>query len=62
MGLLENFHQEGEGLNGSLREQQGLGKFCCFVDDYFLVKKMSMFIGIREGSTLPAAVALSRCS
>lgn len=39
MGLLENFHQEGEGLNGSLREQQGLGKFCCFIDDYFFSKE-----------------------
>lgn len=30
VGLLENFEQEGEDLNGSLREQQGLGKFCYF--------------------------------
>ena len=30
VGLLENFEQEGEALNGSLREQQGLGKFCYF--------------------------------
>lgn len=55
MDLLEKPDQEGEGLNGSLREQQGLGKFCLywwFFFFFFLVKKTSMFIGVREGGLL----------